>query len=68
MNYLHAPWRMCKMLIILTKEGSWKLHVIFYYCPEYAISHNRCLYTPQDKIITEFIKMTPFKSLHTLES
>ncbi len=26
------------------------------------------VYTPPDKIITEFIKMIPFESLHTLES
>ncbi len=28
----------------------------------------RCLLINLEKIITEFIKMTPFKSLHTIES
>ncbi len=42
------------------------MHVIVYLVLtwiRYFISHEICLYSPQEKIIVEFIKMTPFKSL-----
>ncbi len=61
----HTPCRICKMLIILPSKRD---HTKCYYCLFSTDLNNIChikmfRYSPQEKILVEFIKRTLFKSL-----
>ncbi len=44
------------------------MHAIVYLALTWIRYFTQKMFSPQEKIIVEFIKMTPFKSLHTLDT